>query len=214
MCSFSQLKAQYYWQITSIDSITNGGTYTVNEFPEEIQLHISLCPGGLKKPNFSTGYKLTWYVNTTDSNSGGTVVNTSNKNTPQNYTDTVAFAPPTIKPGIYYYYALITDPSMAYCGFQDTLISQTVEVVVNDVLSMDPYTTSTAIMSLHPNPAKDYITVTNLSAPTSYSLYNYLGTEVRSGKTSSKDQIDITNLMNGLYFLKLENGKVLEFIKD
>ncbi|WP_156140796.1 hypothetical protein [Sporocytophaga myxococcoides] len=56
LCSFSQLSAQYYWQITEITSISNAGTYDFGTKPENIVLNINQCSGGITKPHNSTAY--------------------------------------------------------------------------------------------------------------------------------------------------------------
>lgn len=41
-----------------------------------------------------------------------------------------------------------------------------------------------------------------------------VGQEVIKGSINNDEQIDIRNFTNGLYFLKLENGNSIKFIKE
>jgi len=47
-----------------------------------------------------------------------------------------------------------------------------------------------------------------------YTLYNLLGVAIASGTVSESTPIAVQQLNNGLYFLHLENGKTLKFIKN
>jgi hypothetical protein len=46
-----------------------------------------------------------------------------------------------------------------------------------------------------------------------YTLYNILGNEIHKGVISYNEQIDISDLTNGLYFLKFENGNTLKIFQ-
>ena len=137
---FSIVNAQtgpYHWQVQSINSISGGNTYNQNEAPNDIILNINQCSGGIVQPHNLTNYILTWYVNSTNSNSGGTVYSTSSNTTTVNFNPTLNFTPPTNVIGTFYYYAEFSNPSMTTCGFTSTLTSPTVEVIVNSTLSLD-----------------------------------------------------------------------------
>ncbi len=217
LCSFTQLRAQYYWQITEITSISNGGTYDFGTTAENIQLNVYQCAGGINKPHNSTAYTIKWYANTADTNSGGTLINSYRKNTGHSYPSTIQYTPPTNTEGTFYYYAVLTNPSKSTCGFlsTDSLVSPTVKVTVNPpVLNIDEVNTYKSNISLYPNPTKEFVSITNLENPTRYSIYNFLGTEISNGITSSNEKINIANLSHGMYYLKFENGNILEFVKN
>ncbi|MFV5697058.1 M4 family metallopeptidase [Flavobacterium sp. ZT3R17] len=69
---------------------------------------------------------------------------------------------------------------------------------------------------LYPNPAVDVLTVTvKENKEGSYKIYNSLGFEIQSGKTSG-GQINVSSLTKGIYFFELNNGEkatVKTFIK-
>ncbi|AUS07164.1 T9SS type A sorting domain-containing protein [Pseudotamlana carrageenivorans] len=67
-------------------------------------------------------------------------------------------------------------------------------------------------ISIFPNPASEFITISNMAVSENYSILNALGQEIISGITGN-NEIDIRSLNNGLYFLKFEKGAVLKFIK-
>ena len=67
-------------------------------------------------------------------------------------------------------------------------------------------------ISIFPNPASDYISITNLESTENYIIANSLGQEILKG-VNKNEKIDIRNLTNGLYLLKFDNGTTLKFIK-
>jgi hypothetical protein len=60
---------------------------------------------------------------------------------------------------------------------------------------------------IYPNPARDYIFVQS-EFPEEIRIFNSLGQEVYHAVTGNKDhRIDVSNLPEGLYFLKTEGSK-------
>jgi hypothetical protein len=68
-------------------------------------------------------------------------------------------------------------------------------------------------VKIFPNPATEFIQVSELISNINYSIFNVLGEEVKKGTTSNKEKIDINNLNNGLYLFRLDNGITVKFIK-
>ena len=68
-------------------------------------------------------------------------------------------------------------------------------------------------IEITPNPASNFIQVSGLKNNESYSVFNALGSTVLTGKVSNQQTINISELSNGLYFLKLESSKPIRFIK-
>ncbi|MEM6718107.1 MAG: T9SS type A sorting domain-containing protein [Bacteroidota bacterium] len=84
--------------------------------------------------------------------------------------------------------------------------------VSNDLaLSIDEF--AAPKFTIYPNPTSNYIQVKELNATKAYKVYNVLGVELMSGIISNTDQIDVSNLKNGLYFLKIEGYSQKKFIK-
>ncbi|MBD81499.1 MAG: hypothetical protein CL840_21450 [Crocinitomicaceae bacterium] len=69
-------------------------------------------------------------------------------------------------------------------------------------------------LKFFPNPTKEFIQVSGLTAIENYKIYNILGTEMDNGMVSDNEKIEVKNLPNGVYFLKFENGNTLRFIKE
>lgn len=69
-------------------------------------------------------------------------------------------------------------------------------------------------LALCPNPATSFIELTGLEATVNYSIYSTMGKEVAQGIISNNEKINVENLTKGIYFLKLENKKVMKFIKE
>lgn len=122
------LKADNYWQVVSIDSIKGGNTYCQTEPVNPIQLFISQCPGGSSQPDYSTTFRITWYRNSINSNTGGTSVAVLNLSTTYQTNRLIQYTPNSDSSGIYYYYAVISNPSRTDCGFSGSIKSQTVEM--------------------------------------------------------------------------------------
>lgn len=78
---------------------------------------------------------------------------------------------------------------------------------INDPAHASPITT-------FPNPATDVVELSNLKANTSYVLLNSLGQNIREGKTlSSEMKMNVSDLAEGVYFLKMSNGQSSQFLK-
>ena len=68
-------------------------------------------------------------------------------------------------------------------------------------------------IKLFPNPSSERIKISGLTKSESYSIYNIIGSEITNGKIINNEFIEIKNLEKGLYFLKMENGITLKFLK-
>lgn len=69
-------------------------------------------------------------------------------------------------------------------------------------------------ISIYPNPTSSKISVSGKLINTSYSIYSILGQEVNKGSFNKTQSIDVSNLKQGVYLIKLENEKVFKFIKN
>lgn len=69
-------------------------------------------------------------------------------------------------------------------------------------------------LDLYPNPSINFIQISGLKESENYSVFSILGTEILKGKVSDGETIDTQNLNNGVYFLKLNDGNTLRFIKN
>lgn len=67
---------------------------------------------------------------------------------------------------------------------------------------------------IYPNPSHNYLKVSGLTEVTGYTIYNILGKQLASGITANNQNINIQNLSNGIYLLKLTNNEALRFIKN
>ena len=69
-------------------------------------------------------------------------------------------------------------------------------------------------VKLHPNPTSDFIEISGLTETENYTLHNISGAKINSGIISVNEKIDIKKLINGVYFLRFENGNSIKFIKE
>ncbi|WP_411895367.1 T9SS type A sorting domain-containing protein [Winogradskyella sp. A2] len=95
-----------------------------------------------------------------------------------------------------------------------------------DYLALDAFTWDAQVLSINdveaqqikakifPNPSSDFIEIYGLDQTHTFGLYDILGKEIKKGILSNNDIINIQNLTNGMYFLKLENGNTVKFIKE
>lgn len=69
-------------------------------------------------------------------------------------------------------------------------------------------------IKLYPNPANESIAFSGLLAKEKYAIYNLLGAKLSTGTVDNDQKIDTQNLTNGIYFIQLENGNSIKFIKE
>lgn len=83
----------------------------------------------------------------------------------------------------------------------------------NISLSTNNYALNDKI-SLYPNPSTSFIEFSGLTKTENYTIYNAIGIEIKKGTVSENSKIEIQNLANGIYFLKMKNGSTHKFIKE
>ncbi len=81
-------------------------------------------------------------------------------------------------------------------------------------LSLNPVNAAQTSISIYPNPTTSVLKVSGLMDTQSYALYNVTGSMITKGSVSNNEAINVSNLSNGLYFLKLEGGSNFKFIKN
>ncbi len=70
---------------------------------------------------------------------------------------------------------------------------------------------------LYPNPSSNYIKIENLKANSKFTIYDYYGNSILKGVINPNEHIDISNLINGIYIINVENDgeiKQLNLIKN
>ena len=67
--------------------------------------------------------------------------------------------------------------------------------------------------TIYPNPSSGSITILGIYEKQAYKIYNLMGAEVLKGSINFNENIEIQHLKRGLYFLKLENGNAIKFIR-
>jgi hypothetical protein len=81
-------------------------------------------------------------------------------------------------------------------------------------LNLSDFTYIKNNVKISPNPSTDFIQVSGINQTKKYRIYNIIGSEISKGIISNNEKIDVQNLMNGLYFLKFENGNTIKFLKQ
>ncbi|QNM84296.1 T9SS type A sorting domain-containing protein [Polaribacter pectinis] len=73
---------------------------------------------------------------------------------------------------------------------------------------------SEANIRITPNPALNSLEITNILTSYKYTIYSITGKQICTGRIfPSETQVNINQLNNGMYFLKLDTGNVIKFIK-
>ncbi|QCE40030.1 T9SS type A sorting domain-containing protein [Psychroserpens sp. NJDZ02] len=95
------------------------------------------------------------------------------------------------------------------------------KALIDNVSIVNKATLSTAAFSdvknkinIYPNPSQNQIKISGINTLEPYTIYNAIGKEISKGKVSKNEEIDIKAFSKGLYFLKLDNGNTLKFIKE
>jgi hypothetical protein len=99
-----------------------------------------------------------------------------------------------------------------------TGVSFDIVIASQEILGVNDNKLSTSL-SLYPNPANDYFTVSTTLNITKVSIYNMLGQQIKlvDGNEANSIQINVSELAQGNYFAKVEaEGSVetLKFIKN
>ena len=85
-------------------------------------------------------------------------------------------------------------------------------VKLNTPLSVIDVNQNQSKVMLSPNPAHDEIEIYGAPSVGDFVIYNFIGQKVLNG-TMVNNKIDIKNISNGAYFIKLENLETIKFIK-
>lgn len=80
-------------------------------------------------------------------------------------------------------------------------------------LSNDDFTEENRHLYIHPNPAKEAITIEGLQFESDYKIYNSLGQTIQSGTVSPDAKINISGFSKGLYYINIGN-RTLKLTKD
>jgi hypothetical protein len=82
------------------------------------------------------------------------------------------------------------------------------------VLSVDEVSQNSKDVNLFPNPATDFIEISDLDKEETYTIYNLLGMKVQQGIVSDRKRINITDLKSAIYFIQIGNTGTKRFVKQ
>ena len=68
-------------------------------------------------------------------------------------------------------------------------------------------------ISIFPNPCTDYIQAAGLNQDKHYEIFDVIGSKMAQGSLEKNKIIEIKDLKKGIYFLRLENGESIRFMK-
>ncbi|MEM6720581.1 MAG: LamG-like jellyroll fold domain-containing protein [Bacteroidota bacterium] len=92
--------------------------------------------------------------------------------------------------------------------------SNWVDSVPNALLSTDTIEAAVEGLSVYPNPSRDYVRINGLKTSEAYAIFNMVGAVVKRGIVANNQEITITDLKTGMYFLKLSGDRTMKFIKQ
>lgn len=69
------------------------------------------------------------------------------------------------------------------------------------------------VNEIYPNPASNFITITNIEKEENITIINSLGQIIKTLKVSRNGVVNIEDLETGIYYIKLENFKTYKLIK-
>jgi hypothetical protein len=110
----------------------------------------------------------------------------------------------------YFYSVKFTDASIGYIVGDDGTIIKTIN---GGGMGLNDYSFSYNRLNIIPNPANNKITISSpiLTGITQLSILNVTGEKVLERKlTENETQIDISTLPRGVYFVRLQNEKMVE----
>lgn len=94
------------------------------------------------------------------------------------------------------------------------VVKQTSQSISNSNKFSNNYKNDVLVINISPNPSRHFIQVSGLKKTEYYRIYNILGKEVSKGLISENETINIQNLKNGLYLLKINNTGSKKFLKE
>lgn len=78
---------------------------------------------------------------------------------------------------------------------------------------IDNETESNPDIILYPNPTNDIIQLKGIANDQAYTIYSIRGEEIKKGRVSDSNKIQLQGLPVGTYFLKVGEEKILQFVK-
>lgn len=73
---------------------------------------------------------------------------------------------------------------------------------------------ATETIKLYPNPTTDHISVSELRSRQDYDIFDAAGKKILEGTVLSDNNIDVSFLESGMYFLKFDDSTSMKFIKE
>ena len=99
---------------------------------------------------------------------------------------------------------------------EDGVTTKTYTLVINRTdVGIDKLIIDNGQLKIYPNPATGQLRIKNyeLREDAEYVIYSVVGQVLLQGQLGQEGQIDVSNLANGMYFLKVGN-QVVRFLKD
>jgi hypothetical protein len=195
--------------MVTVNAIVNAATPTITTQPQGSTVNVGtnaeLSVWASADDYGTLSYQ--WYKNTTNSNTGGTMVGTNSS----------SYTPSTATAGTYYYYVVVTNTNNSVNGTKTaTTKSNVATVTVNMPTAVE--TQGVASLQIYPNPVVNgqlIIDIGQLKAGDVISVYSVNGALVLTGNISggSGTTLNLSHLSQGTYIVKIGN-KAAKVVKQ
>ena len=85
--------------------------------------------------------------------------------------------------------------------------------VADTALSIENVDMPNAKIAIYPNPAQNYLNVSNISEASQYQIFDVIGNKIMGGNFIQSKKIDVSQLNAGIYLIKLNDLESYKFIK-
>lgn len=85
--------------------------------------------------------------------------------------------------------------------------------VADTTLSIVDISSPSNNIVIYPNPAYDYLNISNLKEMSHYQIFDVIGNKISEGNLINNDNIDVSELNTGIYLIKLNDTESFKFIK-
>lgn len=114
----------------------------------------------------------------------------------------------------------IPNEGFVFDHWNDNVTDNPRRVIMNENIDLEAFFKQTgvdeegvALMHIHPNPAKETLHIEGLEVDTEVQIYNNLGALVKTVNVGAEQEIDVSHLPVGLYFVRC-GRQSLRFVKE
>lgn len=107
---------------------------------------------------------------------------------------------------------IITDAKITVSAIVGDFVAGTAIIQIDslyfDQVLVTPEQDGNSIVKLFPNPASEFFQVDGIAETGIATIYNSLGAVVKKQKLGVNEQIDISQMPSGIYFVEIQSGHI------